>query len=156
MKNKCKEIVNGLLPLPMKAYSHDVTIHGYPFREDYRVIVEELYQRMMKVIEEIAESEDESDTEFSDRCNQASEESNKGFMDQVDRGIYSDMIKAESENSVNGIKIAELKEIIREVLWGTIAAGNGGYYSQFGPVLFSKMVKLTDYDLDERKIGKNG
>jgi len=44
------------------------------------------------------------------------------------------------------------REIIREILYRTVAAGNGGYYSTFGPVLLSKMVKLTDYDLNDREI----
>jgi len=48
----------------------------------------------------------------------------------------------------------QLKEAIKEILYRTVAGGNGGYYSQFGPVLFSKMVKLTDYDTTKREVYK--
>jgi hypothetical protein len=46
----------------------------------------------------------------------------------------------------------ELKEAVRSVLYMTIAGGNGGYSSQFGPVTFSKMVRLTDFDIKKRRI----
>ena len=48
----------------------------------------------------------------------------------------------------------QLKEAIKEILYRTETAGNGGYISQFGPVLFSKMAKLIDYDMTKRKINE--
>jgi hypothetical protein len=46
----------------------------------------------------------------------------------------------------------KLKEAVRYVLYMTVAGGNGGYYSDFGPVTFSTMVKLTDFDTKKRRI----
>ncbi len=37
----------------------------------------------------------------------------------------------------------ECVECIKEVLWNTRAAGNGGYVADFGSVLFAKMERLT-------------
>jgi hypothetical protein len=48
-------------------------------------------------------------------------------------------------------EVDQLKEIIRELLWQAVGGGNGGYYTQFGPVLMSKMVKATNYDLNKRR-----
>ena len=48
----------------------------------------------------------------------------------------------------------QAKEIIREVLYRTVTTGNGGYASEFGPVLLGKMVQLTDYDMNDREIIK--
>lgn len=46
----------------------------------------------------------------------------------------------------------QLKEAVKEVLYRTVTTGNGGYASEFGPVLFSKMVRLTDYNINDREI----
>ena len=47
-----------------------------------------------------------------------------------------------------------MQECLEEILYRTIAGGNGGYYSNFGPVLLSKMLKLTGYDMKNREINK--
>ena len=46
----------------------------------------------------------------------------------------------------------KLKEAVRYVLYMTVASGNGGYYSDFGPVTFSTMVRLTNFDAKKRRI----
>ncbi len=45
-----------------------------------------------------------------------------------------------------------LQRCIEEILYRTYAPGNGGYAVDFGPVLFSKMVLLTGYDVSKRRI----
>lgn len=45
-----------------------------------------------------------------------------------------------------------LQEAVHELLYNTLTAGNGGYIANLGPVLFSKLVKLTNYDINKRKI----
>jgi hypothetical protein len=46
----------------------------------------------------------------------------------------------------------QLKFAVEVVLYHTEAGGNGGYYSQFGPLAFSTMVKITGFDPKKRKI----
>jgi hypothetical protein len=49
----------------------------------------------------------------------------------------------------------QLKFAVEVVLYHTEAGGNGGYYSQFGPLAFSTMVKITGFDPKNRRIGKD-
>lgn len=47
-----------------------------------------------------------------------------------------------------------LKEVVEEVLYNTYMPGNGGYASDFGPIIFTKLVKLTGFDVNKRRINK--
>jgi len=48
----------------------------------------------------------------------------------------------------------QLKFAVEVVLYHTKAGGNGGYYSQFGPVAYSTMLKITGFNPDNWKINK--
>jgi len=48
----------------------------------------------------------------------------------------------------------ELKQAAEAILFETVAGGNGGYYSQFGPMTFSTMLRITGFDPKKRKICK--
>ena len=50
------------------------------------------------------------------------------------------------------LDLLALQKAVHELLYNTLTAGNGGYIANFGPVLFSKLVKLTNYDINKRKI----
>jgi len=52
------------------------------------------------------------------------------------------------------LEYKQLKDAVRHVLHMTVAGGNGGYYADFGPVTFSRLVKLTGFDVKTRKICK--
>ena len=52
----------------------------------------------------------------------------------------------------NDDELKQLKKAVEEILYNTVTTGNGGYCSNFGPLLFSKLVKLTDYNIFKRGI----
>jgi hypothetical protein len=54
-------------------------------------------------------------------------------------------------HGVNGCYLC-LKKAVEEVLYMTYAAGNGGFASDFGLITFRKLVDLTGYDVDKRRV----
>lgn len=48
-----------------------------------------------------------------------------------------------------------LKKAVEELLYYTEAGGNGAYFAEFGPVLFSRLAKITGYDVSKRRIKKS-
>ena len=48
----------------------------------------------------------------------------------------------------------QLKQVVEEVLFNTYAPGNGGYRADFGPIAFSTMLKITGFNIHNRKIEK--
>jgi hypothetical protein len=48
----------------------------------------------------------------------------------------------------------QLKFAVEVVLYHTVAGSNGGYYSQFGPIAFTTMVKITGFNLNNREINE--
>jgi hypothetical protein len=48
--------------------------------------------------------------------------------------------------------LRQLKFAAEVVLMHSKAGGNGGYYSQFGPLTYSTMLRITGFDPKNRKI----
>jgi hypothetical protein len=48
--------------------------------------------------------------------------------------------------------LLNLQKAVRELLYNTLTAGNGGYVVNFGPVLFGRLARLTNYDTNKRRI----
>lgn len=61
-----------------------------------------------------------------------------------------------TENEIESLQfeVHQYKQIVEEILYMTVVGGNGGYYSDFGPALFSRMLKITGYDPKNRRIVK--
>lgn len=47
-----------------------------------------------------------------------------------------------------------LKRAVRDVLYYSYSNGNGGFNSSFGVVTFSRLLKLTGHDIEDRHITK--
>lgn len=82
-----------------------------------------------------------------------SEEFDKWAEDHIE-GIKEYFLSSPSEdkNQVPGVTCCECLKAIEEILYNTYVAGNGGYAADFGPILFSQLVKLTGYDINKRKV----
>jgi hypothetical protein len=48
----------------------------------------------------------------------------------------------------------ELKSAVDELLNNTIAPGNGGYTANFGAILYSKLVRLSEHDISKYRTGQ--
>jgi len=75
-------------------------------------------------------------------------------------GEYSDDYVRWLEEKLDEAKQGEVKSerekmmerMIEEVLFYSMTTGGGGFVSEFGPILFGKMVGVIDYDINKRDV----
>jgi hypothetical protein len=48
----------------------------------------------------------------------------------------------------------ELKQAVETICFNTYTPGNGGYHSDFGPITFEVIFRITGFDVSKRKICK--
>jgi len=65
--------------------------------------------------------------------------------------MKSRKLKSDQSFNYNVDDFYDLQKAVHKLLYNTLAAGNGGYVVNFGPVLFGRLAKLTNYDTNKRK-----
>lgn len=67
----------------------------------------------------------------------------------MDKKNYHRKLNFEGEAE---IQLEQAKRIIKEILRNCSAGVNGGYYTEFSPLLCSRMISLTNFDMEDRTI----